>query len=238
MRFRAVLLDLGDTIFALGPIDTDAVVRGFAKALEEEGALSAATAQAEAARVLEALRADWRRAYATAEMAEPSIAASAAPYLLGFGSAAESLAWRIERLFGDADVARFLPGVDCAARVQRLRDAGLKVGIVSNTTTQPAVLTAYLETLGVASLAGAIAYSVEVGVRKPHESIYRRVLERLDVDATEAVFVGDRVREDVLGPRRLGMEAVLTHEFRQESPGESAPLAVLNSLWDLPELLA
>jgi putative hydrolase of the HAD superfamily len=238
MRFRAVLLDLGDTVFGLGPVDTETVARGFATALAEHAGLDAVRSQTEALRVMEALRTDWRQAYSAGALAEPRIAVVAAPHLDRFGAIAETLGNCLEGLFGAADVARFQPAADCAARVQQLRDAGLRVGIVSNTTTPPLMLTTYLETLGVASFAQAIAFSVEIGFRKPHESIYRSVLDRLDVAPEQALFVGDRVREDVLGPRKLGMEAVLTHEFRQEPPGDSEPLAIVQSLWDVTAFLS
>ncbi|HMO53962.1 MAG TPA: hypothetical protein PJ994_05615 [Tepidiformaceae bacterium] len=54
----------------------------------------------------------------------------------------------------------------------------------------------------------------------------------------DALFVGDRVREDVLGPQALGIGGVLTHEFRQEEVGEATPFGVIRSipeLWDLLE---
>jgi FMN phosphatase YigB (HAD superfamily) len=47
------------------------------------------------------------------------------------------------------------------------------------------------------------------------------------------LFVGDRVREDVLGPQLAGMRAALTHEHRQEAPGEVRPDAVLKVLGDV-----
>ena len=37
------------------------------------------------------------------------------------------------------------------------------------------------------------------------------------------------------GARRLGMRAVLTHEFRQEEPDEITPDAIIERLTELPE---
>ncbi|MEO9255312.1 MAG: HAD hydrolase-like protein, partial [Tepidiformaceae bacterium] len=62
-------------------------------------------------------------------------------------------------------------------------------------------------------------------------------LRRLSIEPGEAVFVGDRVREDVLGPQAVGITAVLTHEFRQEDPSAATPLGVIQSLSDLESLL-
>jgi hypothetical protein len=43
------------------------------------------------------------------------------------------------------------------------------------------------------------------------------------------------MREDVRGPRGVGMEAVLTHEFRQETPAAGVEVEILE---DLRPLLA
>lgn len=237
MKFKAALLDLGDTIFGLEPMDFDAVRRRFALSLAAEQGLDAGEGEAEANLVVDGLLSDLRKAYGAAATVEPNIATTARAQTARFGEGSERLAARLDELFGEADVARFRPGADCAARVGRLKESGLRIGVVSNTTTSPAILTAYLGHIGVAELVGAIVYSVEVGFRKPHESIYRQALERLNVAPGDAVFVGDRVREDVVGPQALGIEAVLTHEFRQEEPGASRPLAVIRSLSELLDVL-
>ena len=76
--------------------------------------------------------------------------------------------------------------------------------------------------------------------RKPHPRIYQAALTRLGVPAAGAVFVGDRLKEDVRGPKEVGMRAVLTRQFRQEDPRDAAmpPDAVIASLGELPAVLA
>ncbi|TMG31944.1 MAG: HAD family hydrolase, partial [Chloroflexi bacterium] len=79
-------------------------------------------------------------------------------------------------------------------------------------------------------------FSSEVGVRKPHPQIFTDALRKVGVDAARAVFVGDRVREDVQGPQRLGMRAVLTREWRQEDDPGAAD-AVIQRLGELPAVV-
>ncbi len=74
-------------------------------------------------------------------------------------------------------------------------------------------------------------------MRKPHPRIYQAALAALGVAPAEALFVGDRVREDLIGPRALGIRVVLTHEYRQESPNGTCPEAVLQRFSDLPALV-
>ncbi len=53
--------------------------------------------------------------------------------------------------------------------------------------------------------------------------IYQAALDKLAIDAAEAVFVGDRLDADVEGPAKLGMRTVLTRQYRNEDP-QAAPV--------------
>ena len=64
--------------------------------------------------------------------------------------------------------------------------------------------------------ADAIVLSSELGYRKPSPLIYRAATEALDLDPARTLFVGDRVLEDVVGPKRAGMTAVLAEWFRDD----------------------
>ena len=115
-----------------------------------------------------------------------------------------------------------------------VRQRGCRVGIVSNATPTGEVMRHDLEVLGLAEFVDAAAYSSEVGYRKPDPRIYLAVTEALGVEPAACLFVGDRVKEDILGSQALGMRAVLTHEFRQEDVGSAQPTAVIRRF---PELL-
>jgi HAD superfamily hydrolase (TIGR01662 family) len=121
--------------------------------------------------------------------------------------------------------------------LQTLRDRGYLIGIVSNATPTGAVMRHDLEVLGLSELIDAATYSSECGFRKPHPRIYLSTTEQLGVEPAECVFVGDRVKEDIRGSQALGMQAVLSHQFRQEEVADSAPLAVIRELPELVEVL-
>jgi len=120
------------------------------------------------------------------------------------------------------------------ATLRAVRERGYKVGIVSNATPTGNVMRHDLEVLGLADLIDAATYSSEVGYRKPHPRIYLAVTEALEVGPEACLFVGDRVKEDVVGAQALGMRAVLSHEFRQEEPGSARPSAIIRRF---PELV-
>lgn len=51
-------------------------------------------------------------------------------------------------------------------------------------------------------------FSYEVGAIKPEPSIYQHVIDRLDTQAAEVLFVGDTLAADVEGPRAFGFRAI------------------------------
>ena len=85
-----------------------------------------------------------------------------------------------------------------------LRAHGVKLGLVSNGIRDLHAFVAH-HALDV----DAIVDSRTHGYVKPHPTIFRAALERLEVDAGAAAMVGDSLEEDVEGARALGMRAIL-----------------------------
>jgi putative hydrolase of the HAD superfamily len=104
--------------------------------------------------------------------------------------------------------------------LESLRERGLKLGLVSNAFDPGWLLHRDLEQLGLAERLDFAVFSSEVGKRKPHPAIFERALEALDVAAADAVFVGDRLYEDVRGAGELGMATVQALWFRADEHPE------------------
>jgi putative hydrolase of the HAD superfamily len=110
------------------------------------------------------------------------------------------------------------------ALLEALRNRGLRTGLVSNATDPGWLLRADLERQGLAPYLDAVAFSSEIGKRKPHPAIYETVLSELGVSPDRALFVGDRLVEDVRGPAELGMTTVQALWFRaDENPNGIEP---------------
>jgi len=78
--------------------------------------------------------------------------------------------------------------------------------------------------MGIAERIDFAVFSSEVGKRKPHPEIFERALSALDASAEEAIFVGDRLFEDVRGAAELGMTTVQAVWFRaDENPDGAEP---------------
>jgi putative hydrolase of the HAD superfamily len=102
------------------------------------------------------------------------------------------------------------------ALLDALRTRGLRVGLVSNTANPLWVLRGILERQGLLERLDAIALSSDVGKRKPHPDIFRRALDELEVSPETALFVGDRLYEDMRGAGELGMTTVQALWFRAD----------------------
>jgi putative hydrolase of the HAD superfamily len=93
--------------------------------------------------------------------------------------------------------------------LQTLRQRGLKLGLVSNTFVPPATHDRHLREAGLIDYLPVRVYSSAVRFRKPHPKIFQIALQRLGTQPQETLFVGDMIKADIQGARRLGMATVL-----------------------------
>ena len=107
---------------------------------------------------------------------------------------------------------------DVAPALRRIAAAGVRLGLISNSHRCLASFQAHFELQGL--IAGAVSSS-EHGFMKPHPSIFEAALRLVDVSASEAVMVGDSVRQDVDGALGAGMRAVLLHRGEGTHPREN-----------------
>ena len=118
-----------------------------------------------------------------------------------------------------------------------LREAGHRLGLVSNVSLLPDLMRADLDRLEIGPLLDASVFSSEVGVRKPDPRIFQEALARIGAEAGESVFVGDRLYDDVSGAQAVGMRAVQTRQFRAEDDPRFHPDAVIDHLSEMPDAL-
>ena len=228
---KAVLFDLGDTLFRLLPMRD--VTDEFARHLASEGVEDA---DDEAARVINTFREALMAGYQRGELLEPAIADTVFPFLSS-DARSRAFADHLDDLLGEADIERWEQALERDIVFDALRSKGIRVGYVSNTLTSPARMRRRLEEFGLLGHAEVAVFSVEQGVRKPNPKIYEAALRALAIEPSRTLFVGDRVREDVRGPAAVGMRGVLTHEFRQEDAEGSGAHAVVGHLRDLLAVL-
>lgn len=124
---------------------------------------------------------------------------------------------------------------DARSVLQWLRDRGIKRAVCSNAPFPPEMMLRQVEKNGIAGLVDAVVFSSQLGLRKPAPQVYLSTLEKIGVDASQALFVGDRVREDFAGPVSAGMRAVICTAHAHWPLPDGIP--TIASLADLPGIL-
>jgi len=124
--------------------------------------------------------------------------------ILGMGGVGDTYRAAVEMERRWAHSAHFELYEDAAPTLVELRRQGLKIGLLSNSSRDLGEFTRHH---GLA--ADAVLTSHAHGKTKPHATIFRAMLELLEVDACDAVMIGDTLEDDIEGARALGMQAVL-----------------------------
>ena len=125
---------------------------------------------------------------------------------------------------------------DAVAVLTALRARGLRTGLLSNTHWPRALHERWLAAAGLLELLDVRLYTSDMGHMKPHPQAFQALLDAVGVAAHEAVFVGDRPRDDVSGAQGIGMRAVLL-TGRPVEAWDVVPDATLTALAGLVELV-
>jgi len=147
---------------------------------------------------------------------------------------AERLIMAMCRCFMKPVFARGRCYEDTLPALQRLKSEGFKTAIISNTPWgSPAMLwREEIARLGLSEYVDRIVFCRDVGWRKPARQIFEFALEKLQAQPQQCIFVGDDPRRDLLGPRAVGIEAVLIDRRGTMHDAEEAPINNLYEFFD------
>lgn len=127
---------------------------------------------------------------------------------------------------------------DLISTLQTIYNNGIKIGIVSNTFVSGKILDRHLEMMGLLEHLPLRIYSSEVGYKKPHPIIYHTALEAIKSRPQETLFVGDVMKNDVIGPAKLGMKTALKQKpGRNYGKAMDQPDYVIQKISDLLPIL-
>jgi len=132
-------------------------------------------------------------------------------------------------------VSQSEPGI--VETLSKLKESGLKLGIVSNTFITGSSLDKHLEQLGILDFFTVRVYSYEFNFRKPDTRIFKAAAERIGEMLDNILFVGDRIDKDINAAVKTGMHAVLKKAYT--NIGKKTPKGVwkINQLSELPGLI-
>jgi HAD superfamily hydrolase (TIGR01509 family) len=113
-----------------------------------------------------------------------------------------------------------------------------QLAIVAN---QPPHFDARIKKLGLWDYFNAVVGSDDYGVRKPEPAIFLLALHKLGVQPEEAIMVGDRLENDIVPAKKLGLKTIWVKQgfarYQTPSKEEEKPTAALDSITELPQLL-
>lgn len=98
-----------------------------------------------------------------------------------------------------------------------LKEKGIQIGLISNCFSEEAevirksVLFPYFD---------AVCLSYEQGLKKPDIEIYRRCIDKLNVEAGECLYVGDGGSFELEAAKSIGMKAVQAVWYLQDGTGQ------------------
>jgi len=120
--------------------------------------------------------------------------------------------------------------------LRRLKTAGLTTAILSNGS--PAMLKAAIGNAGIGGLLDAVLSVEEVGIYKPHPTVYQLAVDRFGVAAGAILFLSSN-GWDAYAASAFGMRALWCNRYgqrRENLPGQ--PEREIRTLAELPALLS
>lgn len=212
MAYRAVLFDIGDTLWHSADAPPPAEFRRIAAARAATFLASRGLSHKDPGQVArtawDALERAMRRARST-DRVEPNyaeaarLALSKAGLTLDLQQAGELM----ETIYvsGEEGGKAAYPGA--RDTLEALRSRGFRLGIVTNRAFGGTRFRDDLRAAGLDVGWDAIVVSVEVGYLKPHRAIFEAALGALALHPAEALMVGNSLLEDVAGAQSLGIRA-------------------------------
>ena len=126
---------------------------------------------------------------------------------------------------------------DIKETLTKLKNSGLKLGIVSNTFVNGCSLEKHMEQVGILDFFAPRMYSYQFDFRKPDARIFRIAAERIGEAPENILFVGDRINMDIAPALRNGMRAAL--KTAHTNAGKKIPDSAwkINHISELPALI-
>jgi putative hydrolase of the HAD superfamily len=121
------------------------------------------------------------------------------------------------------------------ATVQRLKQAGVKLGMVTNGTASEQW--AKIDRFGLREMFDAVVVEGEFGRGKPDREVFDHVLDTLGIEPRDAWMVGDNLEMDIAPARELGMHTVW-HDWRGSGLPSEVPCQPHRIIRQIGELAA
>lgn len=117
-----------------------------------------------------------------------------------------------------------------ARALELLKERGFRLAVVSNSDGR---IESAFHQAGLFDYFDFFIDSFLVGVEKPDPRIFRIALERAEVEASEAIYVGDLYSVDVVGAKEAGLAAALYDPFGFNRESDCLKVRAISDLIDI-----
>jgi putative hydrolase of the HAD superfamily len=141
------------------------------------------------------------------------------------------------------DYCRIIPGT--TEMLGRVKES-FRLGMLTNFTHGPAVRK-IIEQLRLAPFFDVIVISGELGFRKPSPLVFQKLVDQLEIEKDELIYVGDDMEPDIIGAQNAGIQPVWFTFVRDQkipfaggilSPGPGKPDGTVPKISTWQELLS
>ncbi|MBN9486861.1 MAG: HAD family hydrolase [Alphaproteobacteria bacterium] len=235
---RAILFDLDDTLIRAYAQPDEAWTRLLQMFADPLGAHDAASIEGVRRAIMDEARAFWSEAKTAAKWRLDIPGArrlSVRRGLARFGRPDDALADRIADAFTELRRQEYRLYPDAHATVDALRDAGVKLALVTNGAG--ATQRDKIKRFDLAHRFDHIQIEGEFGQGKPEPAVYRHALETLGVAASDAWMVGDNYEWEVVAPQKLGLCGIWYDPLGMGIPAHATarPSRIIRRLGELVE---
>ena len=126
---------------------------------------------------------------------------------------------------------------DIKQTLAKLKNANLKLGILSNTFVSKYSIEKQLDEIGILDYFSVRMYSYEFDFRKPDLRIFKIAAERIGEPIKNIMYIGDRIDKDAKPTLELGMKSVIKTAYTNTNKSIPKDSLKINKLSELPELI-
>ena len=109
------------------------------------------------------------------------------------------------------EVEKLYPEVECV--LHTLHFKGYKIGVIAN---QSPGTVGRLNKWGILKYIDIVLASAEEGISKPDPEIFKRALVKADCLPQNSVMIGDRLDNDIIPAKKLGMKTIWIKHLKPE----------------------
>lgn len=126
---------------------------------------------------------------------------------------------------------------DIVETMQKLKDMGFRLGILSNTFVGKEALDHHLKDMGIVDMFEMRLYSCYYPYRKPDKRIFFDAAKEMNLSKDEILFVGDRVDTDAAGCLAAEIKCVIKKSHANEDKTLPEQIIRIDKISQLPQVV-